>query len=78
MKVFIDGKAMYVQNDVKIIYDDVIFGMNDDNQDEIGELHVGLNCEGIVVDLISICEDGDAEVIGTMSNTYGEMAEWCI
>ena len=78
MKVFIDGKAMCVQNDVKVIYEDVIFGMNDENQDEIGELHVALNCEGIVADLISECEDGDAEVIGTMSNTYGEMTEWCI
>jgi len=78
MKVLIDGKEVKCLNDIKVIYDGVVFGMNDDDLDLEGELHVALNCEGIVADLISVCEDGDAEVIGTMSNTYGEMSEWCI
>lgn len=78
MKVLIDGKEVEFQNDVTVIYDEIIYGTDDDNLDLEGELHVTLNCEGIVTDLISVCEDGDAEIIGTMSNTYGEIAEWCI
>ena len=78
MQVLIDGKEVECKNDIRVMYDGVIFGMDDDGNDEEGELHVILNCEGMVLDLISECEDGDAEVVGTMSQTYGEMAEYCI
>jgi hypothetical protein len=78
MKVLIDGNEVKVQNDVCIIYDGIVYGMDDKYKDLEGELHVVLNYEGIVLDLINPNSGEDSEIIGTMSNTAGEMAEWCI
>ena len=71
MKVLIDGKEVRVQNDIRIIYDEVIYGMDEDMTDLEGHLQVVLNHEGIVGDVF----DEDGENIGTMSQTYGEMAD---
>jgi hypothetical protein len=74
MKVLIDGKEVEVQNDIKVIYDEIIFGMDDDGKDIEGELHVLLNCEGMVTDLFV----DDNELVATMSRTAGELADDCI
>ena len=70
MKVLIDGKEVRVQNDIRVIYDEIIYGMDDNDKDLEGQLQVVLTHEGMIGDVFD--EDGDC--IGTMSQTYGEMA----
>ncbi|MHA2022803.1 MAG: hypothetical protein ACTSWQ_03990 [Candidatus Thorarchaeota archaeon] len=72
MKVLIDGKEINVQNDVRIIQNGIIYGMSvDDETDLEGHLEVVLTGEGIVSDVYN----RDGEPIGTMSQTYGELAD---
>ena len=60
MKVIIDGKEVPCQNDVKVIYEDEIIdaeygyanGYPLDPKVTRGELHITLNCEGMVADTI--------------------------
>jgi len=71
MKVLIDGKEIEVQNDVRIIYDEVIYGWDDDDTELEGSLHLVANHEGLVTDVV----DKDGEIFATWSNTYGELAD---
>jgi hypothetical protein len=63
MKILIDGKEVPVQNDVKVIYEEV---------DGADELHLTLTHEGIISDVIA-----DGEVIATQSqeaiDIHGEL-----
>jgi len=79
MIVLIDGKEVKIQNDIKVIYDDVVVDMDDDGSDINAELHVTMTHEGQILDLITTetTPDGDAEVIGTHATEYGEMASLC-
>jgi hypothetical protein len=76
MLVWIDGKPFLASNDVKVVYDDIIYGMNlDTNEDEVGTLQVTLTHEGVIADII----DEEGEHVGrTFANTAGELAENCI
>jgi len=69
MKVLIDGKEVECLNDVKVIYDDIL--VNKEGTE--GELHVILNCEGMVTDLFF-----DDEIVATMSRLAAELADDCI
>ena len=72
MKVLIDGKEVEVKNDVRVIYDGIIYGMSvDDETDLEGHLEVVMTHEGMIADVYS----RDGEPIGTMSQTAGEMAD---
>lgn len=74
MIVIIDGKEVAVQNDVRIIYDEVVYDMDENDNNLFGELHLFVNHEGIVSDLL----DAEGNNIATMSQTYGEIADSCI
>jgi len=80
MKLYVDGKEVDFKNDVKVVYDGVCVDMDIDSGEETsGELHVTLTHEGQILDLITTetTPDGDAEVIGTHAEEYGEMAVRC-
>ena len=70
MKIYIDGQEVEALNDVRIS-DDIIYGMDEDGNDLEGHVQVVLTAEGVIVDVFD--EDGD--VIGTSSQTFGELAD---
>jgi hypothetical protein len=70
MKIYIDGQEIEALNDVRIS-DDIIYGMDEDGNDLEGHVQVVLTAEGVIVDVFD--EDGD--VIGTSSQTFGELAD---
>lgn len=57
MILIVDGKKIPVQNDVRIIYEDVLLPDSDLEEPcperDKGELQVCLNCEGLVVDVFT-------------------------
>ena len=53
MKILVDGKEVPCQNDVKIIYEDELVDVLPSGVDVYSDLHVTLNCEGLVADVIS-------------------------
>ena len=73
MKVLIDGKEVKVLNDVRVVYDEIIYGMSldDDQTDLEGHLEVVMTYEGMIADVYN----KDGEPIGTMSQTAGELAD---
>lgn len=73
MKVLIDGKEVKVLNDVRVVYDEIIYGMSldDDQTDLEGHLEVVLTSEGIIADVF----DEEGQPLGTMSQTAGELAD---
>ena len=75
MKVIIDGNEVECLNDVKVIYEDEMIGMNDREQECFGQLHVTMTCEGMIADLI---EDGSDEVDRTMAWETLDIIERCI
>ena len=81
MKLLVDGKEIAVQNDVKVIYDDVCIDMDADTEEEVhGELHATLTHEGLIMDLINTDDtfsDDVGAVVGTFASEYGHMATWC-
>lgn len=54
MKIEIDGKEVEVQNDIKIIYDDVPMfkDCHGHNVEVCGQLHITVRSEGITIDKI--------------------------
>jgi hypothetical protein len=70
MKIYIDGQEVEALNDVRIS-DDIVYGMDEDGNDLEGHVQVVLTAEGVIVDVFD--EDGD--VIGTSSQTFGELAD---
>ena len=69
MIVMVDGKKINVKNDVCIIYENV------DPDNEMVDLHVIANCEGVITDLIENDEDGDSEVIGSNAIFIEDLVE---
>jgi hypothetical protein len=66
--VLIDGKPVSFQNDVKIIFPGVyVGGSTDDNNNE---LHLSVNSEGLVTDVVR-----EGEVIGTQSYMADSLVE---
>lgn len=74
MKVFIDGKVVKCDS-ITVVYEDELFGMNDQDQEVYGELHIILNSEGVITDLI---EDGSDDVDQTMCYEPYDLIEQCI
>jgi len=75
MKVIIDGVEVHVQNDVRIIHDDIIYGMDENEEDITGHLQIVLNHEGIIADIF----DSDGEATGfTTGMMYEDIAELCL
>ena len=50
MRLLVDGRVIKVDNDVTVIYDDMIFE-NVDGDEVAAELHVVLTNEGVVEDV---------------------------
>lgn len=69
MRLLVDGRVLKVDNDVRVIYDDMIFE-NVDGDEVAVELHVVLTSEGIIEDVVY----GD-EVIATNSLMAQEIVE---
>ena len=75
MRVFIDGTEVSVQNDVKIIHDEVCLGESDNEQDGdviVGELHLTLTHEGLITDAIV-----GGEVYKTAATDIEDLQERC-
>jgi len=51
MILMVDGKEVKVQNDVRIIYEDVIYDIDENEEDVEGQLQVVLTHEGIIADV---------------------------
>ena len=58
---------------VRVIYEDIVYGMDEAGNDMFADLHVILNDDGLICDLI----DGD-DIVGTAALDRGQLAEWCI
>lgn len=69
MRLLVDGRVLKVDNDVRVIYDDMIFE-NVDGDEVAVELHVVLTSEGVIEDVV--CGD---EVIATNSLMAQEIVE---
>jgi hypothetical protein len=71
MKVFVDGKEIAVKNDIRVVYEGVWADVDDFTDEEmIGDLHVILNYEGMIQDLI----DEDEEIVRTHAEEVESMA----
>jgi len=53
MTLIVDGKKIEVQNDIRVVYRDVPISGNFLEEDKKADLQVVLNCEGIVLDVLS-------------------------
>jgi hypothetical protein len=73
MRVRIDGKFVHVENDVKIIYDGMIFGVDD--QEISSELHICATHEGIIKDVWSVEEDEPESPLATSSIMAQDIVE---
>jgi hypothetical protein len=73
MVLIVDGKKVPVQNDVKVVYEDVLCVTSDD-EEYTARLHVTLNCEGAIFDLFD--EEGVA-ILRTAGMTIVDMEEAC-
>lgn len=51
MILIVDGKKVEVQNDVKVVYEDVTCMYEDDDEEYRGVLQVTLTDEGAILDL---------------------------
>jgi len=76
MKVFIDGKEVEFQNDVKIRYEvEPVDGITEES-----DLDVTLTCEGIILDLVEVTRASapSAEVTCTDCSTTDEMMQFLL
>ena len=73
MRVLIDGKFVHVENDVTIVYDDLIFNIED--QESNAELHVRATHEGIIKDVWSVEEEEPESLLATSSTMAQEIVE---
>jgi hypothetical protein len=74
MKILVDGKEIQVQNDIKVIYEDVVIDYDMDSEEEKhAELHATLTHEGLILDVVH-----EGEIAGSNSMEYGEMATFCL
>lgn len=73
MRVLIDGKFVHVENDVTIIYDGMIFNIED--QETSAELYVRATHEGIIKDVWSVEEDEPDWPLATSSIMAQEIVE---
>lgn len=58
---------------VKVIIPEVEY--TEDGEDHMGELHITINHEGVVYDLVRPTEDGGREVVETRATDHGFIAD---
>jgi hypothetical protein len=74
MKVLIDGVEIEVLNDVKVIYEEQLIDVDpaEGGLDTYGQVHVTMNSEGMVIDVI---EDGSNDIASTTWKMVEHMIE---
>jgi len=73
MIVMVDGKKIEVQNDIRVIYTDVIIGETED-ESVLGDLQVVLTHEGMITDIFD--SDGKPADL-TSALEVNELVEMC-
>jgi hypothetical protein len=71
-----NGKDHWFPKDigqVKVIIPEVEY--TEDGEDRTGELHITINHEGVVYDLVRPTEDGGREVVATRAIDHGFIAD---
>ena len=74
MRVLIDGQEVPVQNDVKIIHEEICLGASEsgDGEEIVGDLHLTLTHEGLITETFV-----NGEVYKTASTDVEDLTEMC-
>ena len=75
MMVLIDGVEVHVQNDIRIVHDDIIYDIDENEEDVIGHIQIVFNHEGMIADIFDDCGEATGQTIGMM---YEDIAELCV
>ena len=73
MIVLIDGKPVTVENDVRILYENQPFSVDNNGKESKCDVHVIFNCEGMIIDVWD--NEKDNELLDTKCRTIDDLIE---